>query len=55
MNGTVEPLGSGSVVLTRAHILTWARHDCRTKGNGAIPDWQLQTWALHDIIRVNGL
>jgi hypothetical protein len=51
---TVEPQ-AGSTVITRAQVLCWPLHDCRTKGNAAIPDWQFLTWAKHDIIRVNGL
>jgi hypothetical protein len=46
---------AGSVVLTRREVICWPRHDCRTKGNAAIPDLVFQTWAVHDIIRVYGL
>jgi len=53
-NGVVEPQ-AGTVSITRKEVLTWPTHDCRTKGTATIPDWQFQTWAKHDIIRVNGL
>jgi hypothetical protein len=46
---------AGPVTITRTQVLCWPRHDCRTKGTGAIPDLVFQTWPLHDIIRVYGL
>ena len=53
MNGDPAPLAP--IVLTRRELLTWARCDCKTKGDGSIPAWQLDTWSTHDIIRVHGL
>jgi hypothetical protein len=50
-----EPELMAQVTLTRKEVISWPRHDCRTKGDGAIPDWVFQVWAKHDIIRVYGL
>jgi hypothetical protein len=43
------------VTLTRREIICWPRHDSKTKGDGAIPWGVIQTWPVHDIIRVYGL
>jgi hypothetical protein len=43
------------VTLTRREIICWPRHDSKTKGDGAIPSGVIQTWPVHDIIRVYGL
>jgi hypothetical protein len=43
------------VTLTRREVLCWPSHDCKTKGDGAIPPSVFGTWSKHDIIRVYGL
>jgi hypothetical protein len=43
------------VTLTRREVICWPRHDSKTKGDGAIPSGVIQTWPVHDIIRVYGL
>ena len=43
------------VTLTRTQVLCWPSHDCKTKGDGAIPAWVFQVWAKHDIIKAYGL
>ncbi len=50
-----EPEVLAQVTLTRAQVLGWPAHDCKTKGDGAIPAWVFPVWANHDIIRVYGL
>jgi hypothetical protein len=51
MNGTETPEPQAApITLTRYHILCWPIADCKTKGDGAIPNWQLETWSKHDVI-----
>jgi hypothetical protein len=50
-----DPELLAAITLTRTQVLCWPSHDCKTKGDGAIPAWVFQVWAKHDIIRVYGL
>jgi hypothetical protein len=56
MNGTEtpEPQAPG-IHLSRKELYTWPVHDCKIKGDQAIPAWQLSVWLTCDVARFNGL